>query len=181
MTEKLARDLVEMGLTVVSGLARGIDSIAHNAVLQHNKTTVAVLGSGVDAVYPHENKPLAKRIVKDGAVISEFPMGAKADAPHFPRRNRIISGLSLGCVVLEAGEKSGALITAHFALDQNREVFALPGNANNLKALGSNRLIQQGAKLVLSVNDILEELHGQLEMFAPAESRPAPKLTGLEL
>jgi DNA processing protein len=180
MTEKLTGELVGNNLTIVSGLARGIDTIAHNTVVQMGGSTIAVLGSGVDVIYPDENKSLAQKICGDGAVISEFYMGAKPDAPHFPRRNRIISGLSLGTVVVEAGEKSGALITADCALDQNREVFALPGNANNPRGYGSNRLIQQGAKLVLTVNDILEEIEGQLDLFSNAEKKQRPKLSGLD-
>lgn len=180
MTEKFSRDLVGNNLAIVSGLARGIDTVAHNSVVQMGGATIAVLGSGLDNIYPEENKPLAQKIMQEGAVISEFPMGSKPDAPHFPRRNRIISGLSLGTVVMEAGEKSGALITADCALEQNREVFALPGNANNPKCIGSNKLIQQGAKLVFRVDDILEELEGQLDMFRNASIRQKPNLTGMD-
>lgn len=180
MAEQLARELLNKNLAIVSGLARGIDTIAHKAVVQMGGATIAVLGSGVDQIYPLENKGLADKICEQGAVISEFPMGAKPDAPHFPRRNRIISGLSLGTVVIEAGERSGALITADFALEQNREVFAVPGNANSPKSIGCNKLIQQGAKLVLNADDIIEELEGQLDFFSDSQKKQNIVLSGLE-
>ncbi len=180
MTERLARELVGYNLTVISGLARGIDTVAHKVVVQEGGATVAVLGSGVDQIYPEENRALAENILENGAVVSEFPMGAKPDAPHFPRRNRIIAGLSLGALVVEAGEKSGALITADFALDQNREVFALPGNINSPKSIGCNRLIQQGAKLVVTVKDIIDELEGQLNLFERSEKKRSVTLSGDE-
>ena len=180
MTERLTSELVNKNAAIVSGLARGVDTVAHKAVVQMGGATIAVLGSGVDQIYPAENKGLSDKICEQGAVISEFPMGAKPDAPHFPRRNRIISGLSLGTVVVEAGEKSGALITADFALEQNREVFAVPGNANSPKSIGCNKLIQQGAKLVLNADDIIQELEGQLDFFAAAERKQNITLSGLE-
>ncbi|HNO12437.1 MAG TPA: DNA-processing protein DprA, partial [bacterium] len=160
MAEKLSQELAQRGITVVSGLARGIDTAAHTAAMRCGGRTIAVLGSGVDHIYPRENDRLAIEISNRGAVISEYPMGTGPDAAHFPGRNRIISGLSLGTVVIEAGEKSGALITADYALDQNREVFAVPGLATNPHAKGSNRLIRSGAKLVETVDDILQELEG---------------------
>jgi len=159
-TERIAGGLAEAGITVVSGMARGLDSLAHEAAMKNNGRTVAVLGSGLDVIYPPENKKLAERIRENGAVVSEFPPGTGPDAQNFPRRNRIISGMSLGVVVIEARIKSGALITAYLALDQNREVFAVPGNINNPRSKGTNRLIQDGARLVESVEDIIKVLPG---------------------
>jgi DNA processing protein len=158
ITESIARELTRKGITVVSGMARGIDSIGHTSALKEKGRTIAVFGSGLDVIYPPENKKLAERIASSGALLSEFPMGSKPDAPNFPRRNRLISGLSLGVVVVEAGAKSGALLTAGCALEQNREVFAIPGNLGSKTSEGTNGLIKQGAKLVTSVQDILEEL-----------------------
>lgn len=160
MAEKFSRDLARHGFTIVSGLARGIDSCAHDAAVKCGGATLAVLGSGLDRIYPDENKKLAGQICERGALISEYAMGTKPDAPNFPKRNRIISGICVGTIVVEAGQSSGALITADDALEQNREVFAIPGNVNNPRSFGCNRLIQQGAKLVQSVEDILEELSG---------------------
>jgi len=164
MADLFARELSAKSIVVVSGLARGIDTIVHRAVVRSGGITVAVLGSGVDKIYPDENKKLADNIINTGIVISEFYMGAKPDAPHFPRRNRIISGLSAGTLVIEAGKRSGALITTDFALEQNRDVFALPGNINNPKSYGCNYLIQQGAKLVTSVDDVLEDVGQPFQM-----------------
>ena len=161
--EKFARELAQQSFTIISGLARGVDTAVHRAVVSSGEQTVAILGSGIDTIYPYENNKLAEQITERGALVSEFPMGTKPDAPHFPRRNRIISGICMGTLVIEAGEKSGALITADFALEQGREVFAMPGSVNNPKALGTNRLIQQGAKLTIDVKDILEELHVQIK------------------
>ncbi|MBN2411610.1 DNA-processing protein DprA [candidate division KSB1 bacterium] len=157
VTERFARELALKDFTIVSGLARGVDTIAHNAVLSVGGNTVAVLGSGVDVIYPSENQKLSETITGSGAVISEFPMGTKPEAVYFPRRNRIIAGMCLATLVIEAGKKSGALITADRALEQGRDVFAVPGNINNPKSAGCNELIQQGAKLVRSIDDILEE------------------------
>ncbi len=161
--EKFARELAQQSFTIISGLARGVDTTVHMAVVSAGAQTLAILGSGIDTIYPYENKKLAEQITEQGALVSEFPMGTKPDAPHFPRRNRIIAGMSMGTLVIEAGEKSGALITADYALDQGREVFAMPGSVNNPKALGTNRLIQQGAKLTINVKDILDELHVQMK------------------
>jgi len=158
VAKRLVEGLVERGLTVVSGLARGIDSVAHRAALAAGGRTIAVLGCGVDVDYPVENSSLADRIAEGGAVVSEFPLGTEPEAGHFPRRNRLISALSFGVVVVEAREKSGALLTAHLAADQGREVFAVPGNIDQPRSQGPHRLIQEGAKLVQSVEDILEEL-----------------------
>lgn len=160
MCERLITDISSLKpeTTIVSGLALGIDSSAHNAALESGLKTIAVLANGLSSIYPNRNRDLAKRIEKQGALISEFPMTTKAMAKHFPLRNRIISGLSKGVVVMEAGEKSGAAITAGYALEQNRELFALPGTADSRYHRGTNRLIQKGhAKLVLEANDILEE------------------------
>ena len=162
-TEKLTRELVRSGFSIVSGLARGIDTVAHQTCVKLGARTLAVLGSGLDIIYPPENKNLARSIIDNGAVITELPCGSKPDAVNFPKRNRIISGLSLGILVVEAGEKSGALITATSALNQNREVFAVPGNLFSLRNLGSNRLIKEGAKLVQSIDDILVEFEGRLK------------------
>ncbi len=157
-TERLCRELALRGATIVSGMARGIDSAAHRGALAGRGRTIAVLGCGVDIVYPPENEKLCNDITVNGAVISEFPFGAPPNAPNFPARNRIISGLSLGVVVVEAGEKSGSLITARIALEQGREVFAVPGSIDVSGSRGTNRLIKQGAKLIENIDDILEEI-----------------------
>lgn len=159
VTERLAAELVEQGLTIVSGLARGIDTFAHTAALDAGGRTLAVLGCGPDLVYPPENAKLAARIVESGAIVTEFAPGTQPEAGNFPARNRLISGLSLGVLVVEAPEDSGALITARFAGDQGRDVFAVPGNISSRASRGANRLIQDGAKLVLSVDDVLSELN----------------------
>ncbi len=158
ITERIGRELAQRGITIVSGLARGIDSIGHLSALKENGRTLAVFGSGLDVLYPPENKKLAQQIQSSGAILSEFFLGTKPEAQNFPRRNRLISGLSLGVVIVEAGNKSGALLTARCALEQNREVFAIPGNLGSKNSEGTNRLIKEGAKLVTSVEDILEEL-----------------------
>jgi len=158
ITEKVSQELVRNGMTIVSGMARGIDSLAHLGAISGGGRTVAVLGCGVDVVYPPENRTLFSSILEHGAVVSEFPMGSPPEAGHFPRRNRIISGLSVGVVVIQAGEKSGSLITARCALEQGREVFAVPGNVGAEGSRGTNRLIKEGAKMVESSEDILEEI-----------------------
>lgn len=169
VTEEIVSDLAHSGITVVSGLAKGIDSIAHRTTLEANGRTVAVFGCGLDIVYPAENAKLAREIMERGALVSEYPLGVKPKADNFPRRNRIMSGMSLGVLVIEAGESSGAMITASQALEQNRDVFAVPGSILSPASKGTNRLIQEGAKLVRSHVDILEELNltivaQQLEM-----------------
>ncbi len=162
MTETIVKELALRGITVVSGLARGVDTVAHAAALRHGGRTIVVLGCGVDRIYPPENFKLAMDIIEHGALVSDYPMHTAPDAVNFPGRNRIISGLSLGTLIVEAGDKSGALITADYAIEQNREVFAVPGNVNVQQAKGPNRLIKQGAKLVETVDDILAELESKL-------------------
>ena len=146
MAQTISRELTEYGITVVSGMARGVDSYAHKGVIGAGGRTIAVLRLGVDIVYPYENKNLMHSIIENGACISEYLPGTAPLAGNFPARNRIISGMSLGVIVIEAGERSGSLITADFALEQGREVFALPGNVCSLKSAGTNRLIKEGAK-----------------------------------
>jgi DNA processing protein len=154
----LSKNATEEGLTVVSGMARGIDSAAHKGALAGGGRTIAVLGSGIDVIYPPENKELAQEIAENGAVVSEFPFGSCPFPQNFPRRNRVISGLALGVVIVQAGETSGALITADFALEQGREVFAVPGEIENPLSRGTHNLIRQGARLVEGIGDVLEEL-----------------------
>lgn len=173
----LARGLTDKGVTVVSGLARGVDVEAHRATLEAKGRTLAVLGSGVDVIYPSEHRSLAADIPSQGAVISEFPLGSKPDAVHFPYRNRVISGLTLGTVVVEAAENSGSLITARFALEQNREVFAVPGVITSVRSRGPHRLIKDGAKLVENVDDILQEIAPSLIRTSTAPTtEPQPPL-----
>jgi DNA processing protein len=163
ITRQLCRDFSKAGLVVVSGLARGIDTAAHEGALMAEGRTLAVLGSGLSCVYPKENRRLADRISQNGAVISELALHAEPEAHHFPARNRIISGICLGTVVVEAAKKSGALITARLALEQNREVFAVPGSISSSKSGGAHALIKQGAKLVESAEDVIEELVPMME------------------
>jgi DNA processing protein len=155
----MATGLSQAGVTVVSGLARGIDTVAHRTALEAGGRTIAVMGCGLDIIYPRENARLAAEIVENGALVSEYALGTRPEARNFPPRNRIISGLTLGTVVVEAGRSSGALITADFAADQGREVFAVPGSIFARGSFGTNELIQQGAKMVCSVADVLEELN----------------------
>jgi len=161
VTAQISRELAQAGLTIISGLALGVDTLAHLAALEQKKRTVAVLGSSIDRfnIFPPQNRSLAEKIAQNGAVLSEYPIGAPALAHHFPNRNRIVSGLTLGTLVVEAPEKSGAMITANHALSQNREVFAVPGSIFSNTSAGPNILIKSGAKLVASAQDILEELN----------------------
>ncbi len=156
--ERISADLASRNVTIVSGLARGIDTIAHQSALDSGGRTIAVLGSGIDVCYPPENRKLFERITRCGAVISEFPLSTRPEKRNFPARNRIISGLSLGTVVIEAPAKSGALITADMALEQGREVFAVPGSIFSEKSSGAHYLIKQGAKMVENYEDVIEEI-----------------------
>ena len=159
VTEEIVADLAQSKITIVSGLAKGIDSVAHNSALEAGGRSIAVFACGLDIVYPSENANLARSIIQQGALISEYPLGTRPRAENFPRRNRIMSGLSLGVLIIEAGETSGAMITARLALEQNREVFAIPGSILSPASKGTNHLIQEGAKLVRDYTDILEELN----------------------
>lgn len=158
ITNRLSNELADLGITLVSGLAKGVDTEAHLAYVKKDKRNIAVLGCGVDVVYPKSNRYLYDKIIENGSVISEFPLGTEPLRYNFPQRNRIISGLSSGVIVVEANEKSGSLITAHQAVEQGREVFAVPGNINSIYSRGTNLLIKDGAKIVLGVEDILEEI-----------------------
>jgi len=171
--EKFASDLASQGITITSGLARGIDSIAHSSALRNNSRTIAVIGSGLDIIYPPENKRMFEEISERGVIVSEYRLGTKPDAQNFPKRNRIISGLSMGCLVIETGINGGAMQTAAFALDQNRETFAVPGNVGIRQSEGTNLLIQKGeAKLVRTAEDILVELELKLK---PVIGKNIPK------
>ncbi len=162
MARQISKQLGEQGFTIVSGGARGIDAAVHQSALEIRIRTLAVLGCGVDIVYPAENTYLFEQIVQRGALISEFPMGTRPLRANFPRRNRIISGLSCGVVVIEAPERSGSLITASFALEQGRELFCVPGQAGSFNMKGSHQLLREGARLVENANDIVEELEPML-------------------
>ena len=158
---QISKELSQNGINIISGLALGIDTYAHkgNICAQSKGKTIAVLGSGIDEIYPKENIELARKIIQTGGcIISEYPLGTKPSKLNFPKRNRIISGLSDGILVVEAGEKSGALITAEFGLEQGKEIFAVPGDITKIQSRGTNMLIKDGAKIVLSSQDILEEL-----------------------
>lgn len=178
-SRRLAGDLARNGVTVVSGLAAGIDTVAHHAALEAGGRSIAVLGSGVDIIYPEQNTLLARQLQEQGALVSEYPLGTKPERSNFPPRNRIISGLSLGALVVEAGARSGALITADFAGDQGRDVFAIPGSIFQRTSEGTNRLIQDGAKPVLCVADILEELNLQ-QVTIQSEVRATVPTTSTE-
>ncbi len=179
VTRRLVSVLAQSGVTIVSGLARGIDAVAHQTALEAGGRTIAVLGCGIDLVYPPEHRELARRIAAQGALVSEYPLGTQPEPGNFPPRNRIISGLSLGVVITEAGRDSGALITADYAAEQGRDVFAVPGSILSAGCAGTNRLIQDGAKPVLDAADILQELN--LTMVAEQkEARQALPTTEME-
>lgn len=180
VAEKIAGELAESGFTIVSGMARGVDTIAHSSSLRAGGRTIAVMGSGIDLIYPPENKWLFDRISISGYVVTEFPPGTPPDKGNFPKRNRLISGLSLGVVVVEATEGSGALITARAALEQNREVFAIPGNISSPNSKGTNELIKRGAKLVQRSDDIIEELAPLLRGFIRPKEKGHVELTDEE-
>lgn len=174
--ERIVMGLSQRGVTIISGLARGIDSAAHRGALSAGGRTIGVLGCGVDIIYPPENRELYDQVAAHGAILSEFPLGTPPESDHFPIRNRVISGLSLGVAVVEATLRSGSLITARFALDQGRDVYAVPGNVDSARSQGTNRLIKEGAKLVTQAEDILEEILPLWEQ-APAATPPQPKLS----
>jgi len=176
MAQQIGEDLVRAGFTIVSGLAYGIDVIAHMSALNQNGKTIAVMGTGVDQIYPPENREIAEEIIQNGAILSEYVPGSKAEKWNFPTRNRLISGLSLGSFIIEGSKKSGALLTAKFAMDQNRDVFALPGDINRQQAEGPNYLIKLGAKIVTSAQDILEEY----DLVLDEQTRLFPELTEKE-
>lgn len=168
VAQEFSRVLADHKITIVSGLARGIDGIAHRTALESGGRTIAVLGSGVDQIYPSEHKNLADEIMNSGAIISDYPPGTKPEATNFPPRNRIISGLSRSTIVIEAGQTSGALITAEFAVNQGRNVYAVPGSIYNVQSKGTNKLIQQGAKPLLDIREVLNDF--QIEMVQEKKS-----------
>ncbi len=170
---EFSRHLAGCGFCIVSGLAQGIDSAAHRGALDAGGQTVAFLGHGIDRVYPAENRDLAQRIAAQGALCSEYPLGSPPRREHFPRRNRLISGLSLGTVVVEAARRSGSLISARLAAEQGREIFAIPGSIHNPLSRGCHQLIKQGAKLVESAEDIISELGPLFEHFVKSANAPA--------
>ena len=175
ITEKFTNDLVQHGLTIISGLAYGVDTVAHSSCLKAGGKTIAVLGSGIDWIYPASNKALVRNIINNnGLIITEFPPGTKPDAPNFPERNRIVSGLSLGVLVIETNRKGGSMITARFALDQNREVFVVPHALDNVSGSGCNALIKKGTgKLVQDIGDLLVEFPAlQFDENEPPKQKP---------
>jgi DNA processing protein len=181
VAEMLARNLAERGVTVVSGLARGIDSAAHRGAIEGHGLTVAVMGTGLDTVYPKENRKLADQIREHGALLTEFPLGTPPISQNFPFRNRVISGLSLGVLVVEGAERSGSLITARMAYEQGRDVFAVPGNITSSKSFGPNYLIKDGAKLVQSWRDIVEEFPTEIKASILASERQEAAATQLSI
>jgi DNA processing protein len=177
VTHRIAGDLAEAGLTVVSGLARGIDTQAHKGALTGRGRTIAVLACGIDQVYPPENKGLAAQIVRNGAIVTENPFGTKPESGYFPARNRIISGLSRGTVIIEAAEDSGSLITAKYTIEQNRKLYALPGNVGSPTSKGPNSLIKQGAMLIESAADVLQDLGIRTRAKSPDRAAALPELS----
>lgn len=182
-TRRLCMDLVKQGVMIVSGMARGVDSAAHAGAIAAGGKTVSVLGTGLDCIYPRENERLYHQIAENGAVITEFALGAGPEAHHFPARNRIISGISHGTVVVEATARSGSLITARLAAEQGRDVFAVPGNIHSFKSVGTHTLIKEGAKLVAHAWDVLEEFatsHPERSAAPTSPESPRPHLTEAE-
>lgn len=175
VTKALCNRLSSMGICIVSGLARGVDTLAHKSALETGGDTIAVFGCGLSHIYPPENRNLRDKIVDQGAIVSEFPVTMRPDRNNFPARNRVISGLSFGTVVIEAGEKSGALITAEFALEQGREIFAVPGNINSPNSKGTNRLIKTGAILVDGPDSIVHELPDKVQDFLATKQQAEKK------
>lgn len=175
IAQQVSSTLAANGVTIISGLARGVDGLAHEAALEVGGRTIAVLGSGLDVIYPSEHRSLAQRMAKQGAVISDYPLGTKPEAGNFPPRNRIISGLSLALIVIEAGEGSGALITADFAADQGRDVYAVPGDINRPSSRGVNQLIQAGAHPLLSADEVLEAMNMDVILRQETADRELPE------
>lgn len=180
IAQNMSEELAAIGFTIVSGMARGIDSLSHKGAIRAGGRTIAVLGSGLDRLYPPENKSLAEKIAASGCLISEFPLGTSPDKENFPRRNRLISGLSLGVLVIEATSESGALITANYALEQSREVFSVPGNINSRNSDGTNRLIRKGAILTRKAEDIIEELAPVLKGFITQKKKACIEISSEE-
>lgn len=181
VTEMLARELAQRGITIISGLARGIDSTAHRSAIDGGGLTVAVMGTGLDTIYPKENRKLADQIIEQGALITEFPLETPPLPQNFPFRNRVISGLSLGVLIIEGAERSGSLITARMAYEQGREVFAVPGNITSSKSFGPNYLIKDGAKLVQTWRDVVEEFPLELKASILASERTEERPQQLSL
>jgi DNA processing protein len=176
VAEKLSCELAERGVTIVSGLARGIDSVAHRGALSGKGLTIAVMGTGVDAIYPRENRKIAEQIASNGALVTEFPLATPPISQNFPFRNRVISGLALGVLIIEAAERSGSLITARMAHEQGREVMAVPGNITSAKSFGPNYLIKDGAKLVQTWRDVVEEFPIALKAPIISAERGEPRI-----
>jgi DNA processing protein len=181
VAEMLVRELAQRGITIVSGLARGIDSVAHQSAVDGGGLTVAVMGTGLDTIYPKENRKLADRIVEQGALLTEFPLETPPLPQNFPFRNRVISGVSLGVLIIEGAERSGSLITARMAYEQGREVFAVPGNITSSKSFGPNYLIKDGAKLVQTWRDVVEEFPLELKASILASERTEEREEQLSL
>ncbi len=180
VTERLSEDLAKLGFTITSGMARGVDTSAHQSALKCDGNTIAVYGCGIDQVYPSENRKLSESIMSKGLVVSEYPMGAPAYPQNFPVRNRIISGMSLGVLVVEGAQYSGSAITARLAMEQGREVFAVPGNVTSKASWGPNLLIKQGAKLVQEASDVAEELTADVRRKVAGQSRNSLFFNDLE-
>ena len=181
VAEMLARDLAERGITIISGLARGIDAAAHQGALDGGGLTIAVMGTGLDSIYPSDNKKLAGRIIENGALVTEFLLGSPPLPQNFPFRNRVISGMALGVLVVEGAERSGSLITARMAMEQGRDVFAVPGNITSGKSFGPNTLIKDGAKLVQTWRDVVEELPVDVKAAILSAERDESRVEQLRL